>query len=195
VEIEVAGKLPITKEFSAYNTSHAISVLGLYPDTINIVSVKLTTRKEKVYTGEVEIRTSALPKPKFFPSIEIAKLDRTRMEPGFHLIEMLIANNGLFQAYTIMFDDNGDIRWFMDMSSAGQIAYTALRLSNGNWLYLSWINIWELNELGKEIHKEQMWMYAGDHHIIELEDDRLLMGGSKKDAEVTRRRDESSHTF
>ena len=108
------------------------------------------------------------------------------MEPGFHLVEMLVANNGLFHSYTIMFDDNEQVRWYMDMSSAGKICYSPLRLRNGNWLYLSWIDIYELDELGKVINKDQMWGNAGDHDIIELENGNLLMGGSKKDAMVVR---------
>lgn len=184
VEIEIAGSIPVNKEFPAYNTSHSIPVLGLYPDTTNTVIVKLTTKNDRVYTGEIELKTS--PVPDFFPTIEIVKTDRAQMEPGLHLIEMLIANNGKFLSYTIMFDDNGDIRWFMDMSSAGQIVYSALRIKNGNWLYLSWIDIWELSDLGEEISKEQLWKYAGNHHIIELEGGNLLIGGSEKDAKVVR---------
>jgi arylsulfate sulfotransferase len=185
VEIEVAGRNPISKEFSAYETSHSIPVLGLYADTINNVKVKLTTDAGKEYIGDVQLKTEAL--PYFFPTVEIKKIDRTQMEPGLHLIEMLIANNGKFLSYTIMFDDNGDIRWFMDMSSAGQITYSGLRMSNGNWLYLSWIDLWELDDLGKVIKNDKMWLYAGNHHISELEDGKILMGGSKKDAMVTRK--------
>ena len=185
VEIKIPGRIPVIKNFSVYETHHTITVLGLYPGKTNLVSVKLTTKDDDVYSGDIELKTNPL--PYFFPTIEIIKLDRTQMEPGFHLIEMLIANNGKFLSYTIMFDDNGDIRWFMDMSSVGQIAYSGLRNRKGNWLYLSWIDIWELSDLGEVIQNEKMWLYAGNHHIIELEGDRILMGGSKKDAKVIRR--------
>lgn len=184
VEIEVKGKVPLSKAFKTLDTKHAIPLLGLYADTTNTVLVKMTSEKGKTYTQELKIKTAAL--PDFFPSVEIAKIDRTKMEPGLHLIEMLIANNGKFEAFTIMFDDQGDIRWFMDMSSLGQIAYSPLRLQNGNWMYLSWINIWELTGLGELVRKEQMWGFAGDHHIIERSNGKFLMGGTKKDATVVR---------
>jgi len=184
VLLEVGGEVSVTREFSAYRRSHEIPVIGLYGGTKNTVKVTLTDKDGNTYSGEVVIETKAL--PDFFPDIEIAKLDRAQMEPGFHLIEMLIANNGLFHSYTIMFDDNGAVRWYMDMSDASKISYSPLRLRNGNWLYLSWIDLYEVSELGKIIRKDQMWGNAGDHHVIELPNGNLLLGGSKKDAKVTR---------
>lgn len=184
VEIEVLGKIPIKRTFSSPGRYHEIPVLGLYPDTTNTVRIQLKTENEKIYTGEVQIETGPL--PEILPTIEVTRIERDKMEPGFHLIDMLIANNGKFLPYTIMFDDHGTIRWFMDMSSVGQIAYTNHRLKNGNWLYLSWINLIEVNDLGKVVREEQMWGHAGNHEIKELPDGTLLMGGSKKDAVIIR---------
>lgn len=186
VEITVQGKIPVNRSFNEYRRTHNIPVIGLYPDTTNLVSIILTDKNEQHYEGEIEIASDAL--PDLLPEIDIVKLDRSKMEPGFHLAELLIANNGLFHSYTIMFDDHGTIRWFMDMSSTEKISYSPLRLRNGNWLYVSWIDIYELNELGKVIRKDQMWGHAGDHDIIELPNGNLLMGGSKKDASVIRER-------
>ena len=82
------------------------------------------------------------------------------MEPGFHLVEFLLANAGTFLPYTIMFDDRGAVRWYMDMSEQGQITYTTYRLQNGNWLYLNWINLLEVDDLGNTVKEEQMWNNA-----------------------------------
>ncbi len=184
VEIEIHGPIPIKKTFSGYNSVHEIPVLGLYPDTTNLVRIKLTSESGKSYFGEVEMTTSAL--PEFLPEINVTKLERSRMEPGLHLAEMLIANNGRFHAYTLMFDDNGVIRWYLDMSHVGQIAYSALRLQNGNWQYLSWIDLYEMSSVGEVIRRQQMFNYAGNHHINELSNGNLLIGGSGKDARVVR---------
>lgn len=184
VEIEVLGKIPVKRTFSSASRYHEIPVLGLYPDTINTVRVQLKTENGKIYTGEVQVETGPL--PEILPTIDVTKIEREKMEPGFHLIDMLIANNGKFLPYTIMFDDNGTIRWFMDMSSIGQIAYTNHRLKNGNWLYLDWINLIEVSDLGKVVKEEQMWGHAGNHEVRELPDGALLMGGSKKDAVTIR---------
>ena len=184
VTVEVQGDIPIERTFDKYEKNHEIPIIGLYPDRTNIVHITLTTQSNTIYTGQVELKTDPLPAT--FPNIEITKIDSARMEPGFHLIDMLIANNGKFLTYTILFDDNGDIRWFMDMSSQGQITYSGYRLKNGNWLYLDWINILEVTDLGQVVKKEQMWGNAGTHEVIELPNGRLLMGGSKKDAMVVR---------
>ncbi|MFY0687083.1 MAG: aryl-sulfate sulfotransferase [Cyclobacteriaceae bacterium] len=184
VTIKVPGKIPVIKSFETFQEVHQVSVLGLYPDTTNQVELILTTADEKTYTGIIPLKTQKL--PDFLPSVEVTKVQREKMEDGMHLVEMLIANNGRFHSYTIMFDDNGDIRFVMDMSHFGQISYSNLRLTNGNWLYLSWINLLEVTELGETVKEDRMWMYAADHDMVELKNDQLLMGGSKKDAKVVR---------
>ncbi len=85
-----------------------------------------------------------------------------------------------------MFDDQGVIRWFMDLSENGQITYTPYRLKNGNWLYLNWIDILEVDDLGRTVKQEQMWGNAGNHELLEMPDGMLLMTGSKKDSYVVR---------
>lgn len=184
VKVEVAGKNPIKKTYSSFSTRHAIPVLGLYAGTSNEIVLELTTQEGQSFTKNFTLETDPL--PEFFPTIQIDKVDRSKMEPGMHLIEMLIANNGKFQSYTIIFDDAGDIRWFMDMSSTGQITYSALRNGLGNWLYLDWIDLYELSDLGQEIKKEQLFNFAGNHHLEELPNGNLVMGGSRKDAAVRR---------
>lgn len=184
VTVEVKGKTPVKKAYSSFSTRHSIPVLGLYAGTSNEVVLQLSTQEDKSFSKTFTLGTDPL--PAFFPTIEIDQLDRSRMEPGMHLIEMLIANNGKFQSYTIIFDDAGDIRWFMDMSSTGQITYSALRNGFGNWLYLDWIDLYELNDLGREIKKETLYDFAGNHYLEELPNGNILMGGSRKDAAVRR---------
>lgn len=184
VKVEVKGKNPIKKSYSSFSTRHSIPVLGLYAGTSNEVVLELTTQEDQTFSKSFTLGTDPL--PDFFPSIAIDQIDRSKMEPGMHLIEMLIANNGKFQSFTIIFDDAGDIRWFMDMSSTGQITYSALRNSFGNWLYLDWIDVYELNDLGREIKKEQLYNFAGNHYLKELPNGNLVMGGSRKDAAVRR---------
>jgi arylsulfate sulfotransferase len=185
VTVKVEGDIPVERSFSTSSYNHSIPVLGLYPDTINTITIALQEEGGgNSYIGNVTASTDPL--PAFMPEIDIKKIDRNRMEPGFHLVDQLIANYGKFLTYTIMFDDNGVIRWYMDMSSMGQITYTPYRLQNGNWLYLTWIDIIEVNDLGKVISQQKMWNYAGDHDLVELDNGRILMGGSKKDAFIMR---------
>lgn len=182
VSVEVQGAYPIKKQFPSFSTSHEIPVLGLYPGRENTVLVELETEKGQTFTDTLSFTTEAL--PDYFPEIEIVKLDRSKMEEGMHLMDLLIGNNGKFLTYTVIFDDAGEIRWFMDMSERNQITYTHYRLRNGNWLYLDWIDLIEVNDLGKTIQQEQLFNNAGNHDIIELNNGNLMMAGSMKDAYV-----------
>ncbi len=184
VDVEVLGKIPIRRSYSEFTQNHEVAVVGLYPGRTNKVVVSLTTENNRTFQDTLEIET--FPLPPSFPTIEVVKADRSKMEPGLHLIDMLVANNGKFLSYTILFDDEGEVRWYMDMSSNGQITYSAHRIQNGNWLYLNWIDLQEVNELGRLERKDQMWGHAGNHELIELNDGNLLMGGSKKDAVIVR---------
>ncbi|MCB0376592.1 MAG: hypothetical protein KDD04_11790, partial [Sinomicrobium sp.] len=53
VELQVSGDIPVEKSFPDYATSHSLPVLGLYADTLNTVTLTLTTKNGQQYTGEV----------------------------------------------------------------------------------------------------------------------------------------------
>ena len=183
-EVTIPGTPALVKTFEGYNTIHKLPILGLYPDSINTINVRLTSENGRSFHGTYTVKTN--PIPDFFPSIEIVQKEDSKMENGFNLIEMLIANNGKFHLYSILFDENGTVRWYMDMSEVGQIAYNGGKISNGNWLYMSWIDLYELSDLGEMIKNDKLWKYAGTHEIIDLGNERILMGGSKNKAIVTR---------
>ncbi len=182
VAVTVKGETPVIQTFDDWATNREIPILGLYPNVENEVAITITTKEGKSYRGLEKIKTAALPAT--FPSIEITQLRADKMADGFHLVDLLVANQGKFIPYTVLFDNQGAVRWFMDMSENGQITYTTYRLANGNWLYLNWIDLLEVDDLGKTIKQEQMWGNAGNHEIIELPNGNLLMGGSKKDSYI-----------
>jgi arylsulfate sulfotransferase len=181
-KVTVTGKEPVSRTFSKATRYHDIPVLGLYPGTANQVAVEVTDESGQRYVDTLTVEAPAI--PDFFPTIDITKIDRSRMEPGLHLFDMLFANNGKFLTYTILFDDSGTIRWYMDMSDQGQITYTNYRLKNGNWLYLNWIDLIEVDDLGRVVREEKLFNNAGDHELLELPDGSIMMGGSMKDAYV-----------
>ena len=189
VSIDIIGEIPVHRSFTDFKKNHDIPILGLYPDTLNAVVLTLTDRSGLQYKGTVAVKTEPL--PIFFPDIEISHLDKERMEPGMHLIELLIANEGKFDSYTIVYDDRGDIRWYLDMSETRRICFTTLRMNNGNSLYASWIDAFELDDLGRTVQQWQLGGYAGDHDIKELPDGNFLMGASKRETTVIK--DEKPH--
>ncbi len=193
VSITVPGETPFTRSFPTASRKHEIPVLGLYPGTENEVGISLTTKDGTTYQGTEVIKTIDLPAT--FPDIKVSTLDRSAMEPGFHLIDLLIGKQGKFLPYTLMFDDQGVVRWFMDLSENGQITYTPHRIKNGNWLYLNWVNILEVDDLGRTVKEEQLWDIAGNHEVLELPNGNLLMGGSAKDSYVVRNGEQVATRF
>jgi arylsulfate sulfotransferase len=184
VEVTVPGETPVVRQFPDAALTHEIPVLGLYPGTDNEVSIKLTGKDGKEYQGTTVLTTKAL--PSIFPTIDITTMDRSAMESGFHIIDLLIGKQGKFLSYTVMFDDQGVIRWFMDLSENGQITYTPHRIKSGNWLYLNWIDLLEVDDLGRTVSEQQLYEFAGNHAVLEMPNGKLLMGGSAKDAYVLR---------
>ncbi len=94
VSITIPGPTPVTRDFPETQRLHEIPVLGLYPGQANELSITLTTEDGKTYQGTTSLTTEPLPPT--FPSIEVTTLQRENMEPGFHLIDLLIGNNGKF---------------------------------------------------------------------------------------------------
>lgn len=184
VTIRVSGPEPVEHTFPAFSSSHSLPVLGLYADTLNTVELILTNRTGEQYTGELYIPTEPL--PDFFPKVEVVTANREQMEPGWHLAEVLIADDGKFGAYPMLFDDQGAVRWYIDLSAVQPFAFTPHRLQNGNWLFVSWVELYELSDLGQLVRHERLTDYSADHDVIELEDGSLLMGASKKGATILR---------
>ena len=94
VDIYIEGEIPVSRTFANFGYDHNIPVIGLYSDTINSIRLTLTEEDGTIYKDELSITTAPL--PDFFPSIDIVEKKKDRMEPGFHMVEQLIANNGKF---------------------------------------------------------------------------------------------------
>ncbi|MGB3800964.1 MAG: aryl-sulfate sulfotransferase, partial [Lewinella sp.] len=182
--LTVLGEQPLERTFTESTDEHELPILGLYPNRLNTVTLEMETASGTVFHDTLTVETPPLPAT--FPRIVVTQSDRDRMEPGMHLIDLLLANNGTFLPYTVMFDDAGTVRWYMDMSENEQITYTPYRLENGNWLYLNWIDLLEVDDLGRTVSQEQMYKVAGNHEVVEMTDGRLLMGGSGADSYVLR---------
>ena len=81
-------------------TDLEVSVLGLYPDKLNRVEVTLDYEGgQKV--DVIEIQTEEI--PAFFPSIRVNKLEKDKMEPGMHAMDIHFANFGKFRSAPIIF--------------------------------------------------------------------------------------------
>lgn len=169
VSITIPGKNPLIKEFSDLNQVHEIPILGLYANTTNYVIVTASDDSGNSSTEVVPIETGDL--PEYLPEIEIVQKSEAQMEEGWNL---LTYNQGLgapnFITVPTMFDQDGDIRWYLDFSSIAQnfSAGPVEPLQNGNLLFAQNNTIFEYDMMGFE---KNTWVmpenYFYHHDVIE----------------------------
>jgi len=171
--IQVLGDIPVEQSFDTNSKTFDIPVVGLYPNKVNDVVVKLRF-KDSEAIDTVQIITEKL--PDYFPRIEINKLDRSKMETGMHLCDIHYAKNGTYDSRPMIFDDKGIVRWYLDLSAFGDIIWPIQRLSDGVLLVGGTNEIHEYDMLGNLLKKTTIDpKYRIHHDIIELPDGKLLM--------------------
>lgn len=169
----VLGETPIGQAFNDKRTRLQLPVLGLYPNRKNDVVVKLEFDHETIL-DTIQITTSNI--PNFFPRIEINKLDRNKMESGLHGCDIHYANQGKFRSMPMIFDDQGVVRWYLDLSFAKQMVSPFQRLKNGNLLMVDRFNIYQFNMLGQILKRSPIDKNYGMHHdVLELPNGDLLI--------------------
>ncbi|MBZ0327337.1 MAG: aryl-sulfate sulfotransferase [Altibacter sp.] len=179
---KVLGATEISHSSEELSNNLEIPVLGLYPGVLNKVLLTLTYDKGTI-TDTISIATDPL--PEYFPKIEINKIDRTKMEPGLHLCDMHYANNGTFESRPFIFDDQGEVRWYLNLDFFKEIIWPIQRLKNGRLLVAGLNEIHEYNMLGKLIRKSVIdEKYRIHHDIVELPSGELLMAVRKDGATI-----------
>jgi arylsulfate sulfotransferase len=183
VTVSVLGPEPLVHELPEATTEHTIAILGLYPGTRNRVELRLADPGRFHAVDTLEISTDAL--PEFFPTVEIVAAARSQMEPGWTLSSLSIGDNGVFRSQPMMFDSNGDVRWYMDLSFLPGIVYMVERFANGNLLFGHAQSIYEYDMLGKEIRRWDLPGYGYHHDVVEKPDGNLLVAVRKLDLSTT----------
>ena len=179
-KVKVLGAAPIENTIEEKSDSLRIPVLGLYPNMLNKVEVTLLY-DEGTVVDTVEIETG--PVPEVFPRIEINKADRENMEPGLHGCDIHFANFGKFRSIPIIFDDQGQIRWYLDLSAYGAMVAPFQRLSDGNLLMVTRHHIHEFDMMGQVLKATEIDNNYGMHHdVVEIPENRLLICVGKRDA-------------
>lgn len=177
---KVLGESPIEQSFNEVSESLTVPVVGLYANTTNDVAITFTYEGGRV-TDTVKIKTNQLPAG--FPSIKINALDRSNMESGLHGCDIHLANNGTFNSMPLIFDDQGQVRWYLDLSFNGKMISPFQRLNDGTVLMVSRHNIFEFDMLGKQLRQSVISQNYGMHHdVVELPDGNLLVCVGKRDA-------------
>lgn len=191
VTITVPGKEPLIHQFEEVTKDHRIPILGLYPDTENRVEIRVSYVKNQRQT-EYAVETLYIttnPLPEYFPSIDIVMADRNRMEDGWTLSDLSIGDAGVFRTYPIMFDSNGDIRWYMDLTFVDGMGWFVKRLANGNLLFIyggeaTGSIAYEFDMLGEEFNRWDIQGYHYHHDVVEKPDGNLLVAVDKEGIET-----------
>ena len=180
--IKVLGQNPVEQAFETFSDSLHIPVVGLYPNKLNKVQVTLDFAEETVI-DTISIQTEKL--PELFPRIEINKLDRSKMENGMHACDAHFANDGKFRSMPFIFDDEGEVRWFLDLSFHGKMVSPFQRLKDGTVLMVGRHTIYEFDMLGQIVNQVQIDNNYGMHHdVLELPNGDLLICVGKRNAYI-----------
>ena len=180
--IKILGASPIEQTFEQLSDSLYIPVLGLYANTLNQVEVTLDFGSKTV-VDTVKIQTHPL--PDVFPRIEINKLDRSKMEQGLHGCDIHFANYGKFRSIPLIFDDQGKVRWYLDLSFHGKMVSPFQRLNDGTILMVGRFDIYEFDMLGKLLKQTKIDNNYGMHHeVLELPNGDLIICVGKRNAYI-----------
>lgn len=175
---EVAPKVTISgkDELSTFthtfskNKTHYLPIYGLYANTTNKVIIEFEERGKKV-SKEIEIKTDKLPSNMALPTSVTAEKE--------YLTNDLYFYTPSSDGYTLAYDINGDVRWYLKNNAIWKID----KLKNGNLLlsterlinnpyYMT--GLYEMNMLGKIITEYSL--KGGYHHdYYEMENGNLLI--------------------
>jgi len=176
--IKVLGKIPVEQTFELNSTNMEIPVIGLYPNAINKVVVTLDYSDGQI-KDTIKITTGNI--PSHFPKIVVNTLNRSEMENGMHACDIHFANKGKFNSGPLIFDDEGKVRWYLDLSFAGKMVSPFQRLNDGTLLMVSRNVIYEFDMLGKPLKETTINSNYGMHHdVVELPNGNLLICVGKK---------------
>jgi len=123
ISIHIPGKTPLASvdhTFDGFNSHHEIPVYGLYADSLNQVTLIGTDQSGNTSQTVVQLQTEPL--PVYLQTIKIIQANPDLYNPGMNFTYL---NN------KIVFDINGDIRWFSTESTFQAFA----KLSDGHYLF------------------------------------------------------------
>ncbi len=190
--VQVVGKhgteSNVAKTFDTLSTTHTIPILGLYADYNN--TVELTFKDASgadLGHKSYQIKTAALPS-QTYPGITIDTKKEGQFAPGMTLVSYYgYQGSNAFPQTPFVFDEFGDIRWYLDFHSGGVLSSLFYddgmeRLQNGN-LYFGDVSsnaIYEMDMLGNIINTWQLPGYLFHHEAHEKPNGNFLVTVSKQ---------------
>lgn len=132
VSYTVEGKTnqtDITNKVNGNSTTHQVPVVGLYANTTNNVTIKVTYEDGTIDEKTIQIKTGSLPKYVKNAKITVSKNDKSKMDIGDN--KLTIVNRTTKEPFAI--DADGEVRWY----STDYSQHTIEQISNGHMLVLT----------------------------------------------------------
>ncbi len=177
----------VTHVFNDFGTQHAIPVMGMYADTLNMVDVRvLNSRGDTLEKSTVAISTQALPPN--MPSIVSPYQNTGQAANGLYLVSNFSQYlNTIHQPLIPYFmDDFGDIRWVLDYTTHPELSNLfydngIARLQNGNYYFgnTKSKNLYEVDILGNIVNTWPINGYSFHHEVFEEANGNFLVTVSK----------------
>jgi arylsulfate sulfotransferase len=104
ISIHIPGKTPqasIDFTFEEFSQYHEIPIYGLYADMVNKVTLTGKSQTGNLVSSVIELTTESL--PIYLDKVKVTKSDANLYNPGMTFT---------FQENKLVFDINGDIRWY-----------------------------------------------------------------------------------
>lgn len=174
VDMTVTGPEPLFKTWDFQAKEVDVPVYGLFPGRENKIALKITGKDGSYAYDTISIVTDTI--PSYLPDVEIVKARKGLMEQGWNLCCTGLGNGDDFAPYPLMFDNNGVIRWYLNLAEKGMGWVSPFELlRNGNIVFGTANIIYEYNWMGMEVNRwtlpSQYWLH---HDIIEKPDGNLL---------------------
>ncbi|MEL6989193.1 MAG: aryl-sulfate sulfotransferase, partial [Bacteroidota bacterium] len=167
VKIFVDGAIPVEHAFAEFAMEHQLPILGLYPNVENKIYIESEDIEGNIERDTLNIPTTAL--PSFLPEVRINEKRVESMEAGMTFCNIMLGRgNYKFYSKPIIFDSNGDIRWYMELG--GDLIFPIIKLRNGNLMFALGSSLIEYDMLGNEMTRYVLNDYYQHHEIYEKED-------------------------
>lgn len=158
-----------------------LHILGLYPDYENQIDISYFGVDGQPLT-ERTIFIQTEPLIADMPEIEVETADLSRMTPGLNLVNYFGHAGELLPQRPFMFDDWGNIRWYLDYTGhpqLGNLFYDngLIRLRNGRFIFGDGNSgsLYMINMLGEIKERFDLQGYQFHHTLIEKPNGNFLV--------------------
>lgn len=176
VSIVIKGSQPLEHTFENFATTHKLPVAGLYPGTDNEIDVVLTDLAGNFASTTLTVETDPL--PDYFPDIETNVITAYRQD-GWTLTEFGVGLGTSFLSVPFIFDEAGNVRWYMELDAFSDLSFPLKQLPDGNLLVSYLDHIYEYDLLGNQVNDIYTPGYFQHHETRILPNGNLLLAVDK----------------